>query len=170
MKLRLTIFIILSFFLGSVIAHADDSKTSVDPRTELETMDKRIPVPLVPHMALHQKQNMREHLEAVLGIVAGLSKNDFKMIESAASKMGLTKEMGQMCQMMGAGAEGFSEKAINFHKTADQIALAAQKHDKKGILSSLEITLAQCTSCHNSYRQQVVYDATLQKIVSGKSR
>jgi hypothetical protein len=170
MKLGLSIIIVYLLFLGRTFAHAEDSNASFDPETELEMMDKRIPVPLVPHMALHQKQNMREHLEAIQSIVVGISMNDFKMIETAAAKMGYTKKMEQMCQMMGAGAEGFAERAISFHKTAEQVVLAAKSRDKKKVLSSLADTLAQCTSCHGSYRQQVVDDATLQQILSAKSQ
>nr|MBP9088338.1 hypothetical protein [Kofleriaceae bacterium] len=38
----------------------------------LDQLDTRKPMPLLPMMANHQKQNMREHLEAVQGIMAAL--------------------------------------------------------------------------------------------------
>jgi cytochrome c556 len=155
-------------FCASLIAAlltASQAMAATDPSTELNQLDKRVPVPLLPHMAVHQKQNMREHLESVQGIIDGLQKKDFKAIEASASKMGFTPEMGQMCQRMGAGAEGFSEKAITFHKTADQIAVFARKKDQKGVLNTLHQTLAQCTSCHSTYRQQVVDEATYNALV-----
>jgi cytochrome c553 len=131
-----------------------------DPTTELNQLDKRTPVPLLPHMALHQKQNMREHLESVQGIIAGLSRDDYKAVAQYAAQMGFTPEMGQMCEHMGAGAEGFSEKAIHFHKTADTIVQAAKKRDRNGVMKALNSTLTQCTSCHATYRQQVMDEAT----------
>lgn len=90
-------------------------------------IDVRIPVPLLPKMALHQKQNMREHLESVQGVIDGLTRKDFRAIEASASKMGFTEEMGRMCERMGAGAPGFTEQALSFHKSADLIAAAARK-------------------------------------------
>lgn len=47
---------------------------STSPDARLDALDNRIPVPLLAQMALHQKQNMRAHLESVQGIVAGLAK------------------------------------------------------------------------------------------------
>jgi DNA-binding MarR family transcriptional regulator len=41
--------------------------------TALDRMDTRAPVPLLPMMANHQKQNMRDHLVAVQEIVAALA-------------------------------------------------------------------------------------------------
>jgi hypothetical protein len=155
----LPIVLVCTFFVGTLAMGGSD------PTMELNQADNRVPVPLVPHMALHQKQNMREHLESVQGIIDGLLRKDFKGIETAASKMGFTEMMGQMCQKMGAGAEGFTEKAITFHKTADQIAIYARKKDEKGVLSSLHRTLSQCTSCHATYRQQVVDEATYNAFV-----
>jgi cytochrome c556 len=157
-KMKKLVFSILLVIVTPCFAA--ESKTPSDPMTELNQMDKRTPVPLIPHMANHQKQNMREHLESVQEIIAGLMKTDYKAVETAASKMGLTPEMQQMCQRMGAGAAGFSEKAIQFHKSADQIAAFARKKDQKGVLNSLNRTLTQCTSCHATYRQQVVDEAT----------
>ena len=42
----------------------------------LDDMDKRAPVPLLPMMANHQKQNMRDHLLAVQEIVVALAIED----------------------------------------------------------------------------------------------
>ncbi|HEU4593515.1 MAG TPA: hypothetical protein VFS13_21630, partial [Steroidobacteraceae bacterium] len=64
--------------------------------------DTRQPLYLLPVMAQHQKQNMREHLAAVNEIVAALGKNDFKSVGEAARKLGTTPEMQQMCAHMGA--------------------------------------------------------------------
>jgi hypothetical protein len=78
----------------------------------LDEMDSRTPVPLLPMMANHQKQNMRDHLVAIQEIVQGVATNDFDVIEKAAKRIGYSDEMGQMCTHMGAGAPGFAEQSI----------------------------------------------------------
>ncbi|MGM0556557.1 MAG: cytochrome c [Myxococcota bacterium] len=126
------------------------------PYAELESMDGRKPVPLTPMMANHQRQQMRDHLVAVQGIVAAAATDDFEGVEQAATKIGSSPQMKQMCNHMGAGAEGFTERALGFHETADGIIEAAQNKDKKAVMVSLEKTLQTCTSCHAEYKQQVV--------------
>ena len=126
------------------------------PYAELEQMDSRKPVPLTPMMANHQRQNMREHLVAVQEIIAAAATDDFEGVEKAATKIGSSPQMKQMCNHMGAGADGFTERALGFHETADGIIEAAKEKDKKAVMVSLEKTLQTCTSCHAEYKQQVV--------------
>ena len=70
--------------------------------------------------------------------------------------------MQQMCEHMGAGAEGFTELALEFHTRADAIAVAAESKDAKAVLEATSHTLQACTACHASYRQDVVDAATWQ--------
>src|SRR5581483_4685525 len=114
-----------------------------------DSMDTRVPVPLLPMMANHQKQNMREHLAAVQEIIGAVGVKDFDAIAGAAAKIGYSDQMGQMCNHMGAGAPGFTEQALRFHHTADKISEAARGRDMPGVLSSLNETLATCTGCHS---------------------
>src|SRR5690606_17382727 len=79
------------------LASAPASGTAVE---ELDRMDLRSPVPLLPAMADHQKQNMRDHLVAVQEIVAALAEDDFAGIERAAGRIGFSEQMGQMCTHM----------------------------------------------------------------------
>jgi hypothetical protein len=129
-------------------------------------MDTRTPVPLLPSMAHHQKQSMREHLVAVQEIVAALAAEDFARIEGAALRIGFSEQMGAMCTHMGAGAPGFTEQAIAFHHTADRIAVAARRRDSAGVLAELDATLGTCTSCHATFKQQVVDEATWRSLSS----
>lgn len=132
----------------------------------LASMDARKDVPLLPMMANHQKQNMRDHLLAVQEIVAGLQASDFGAIEKSAGRIGYSEQMGAMCTHMGAGAPGFTEQAIAFHKTADGIAAAAKKKDRDAVVAALASTLTTCTSCHAMWKQQVVDEATWTKTTS----
>jgi hypothetical protein len=125
----------------------------------LDEMDGRKPVPLTPMMAQHQKQNMREHLVAVQQIVHAAAAKDFPEIEKAATKIGSSPQMRQMCNHMGAGAPGFTEQALGFHEKADGIIAAAQKEDYDGVMNALDATLNTCTTCHAQYKQQVVTEA-----------
>jgi len=122
----------------------------------LDRMDDREPVPLLPMMALHQKENMRDHLVAVQEIVAALATDDFAGVEKAAGRIGFSDRMAQMCTHMGAGAPGFTDHALGFHRTADRIVEAARERDRARVLTELGATLATCTSCHAKWKQKVV--------------
>jgi len=107
-------------------------------------------------MANHQKQNMREHLAAVQAIVAAAAAQDFAAIEQASSRIGYSEQMGRMCTHMGAGAPGFTDQALAFHRSADKIGEAARQRDLSGVLAALSTTLSVCTGCHAAFKQQVV--------------
>ncbi len=132
----------------------------------LDKMDTRTAVPLLPMMANHQKQNMRDHLAAVQEIVAALTTDDFGGVEKAAGRVGYSEQMGQMCTHMGAGAPGFTEQALAFHHTADRIAEAARKRDRKRVLAEFSATLQTCTQCHTAWKQQVVDEATWNRLTA----
>jgi hypothetical protein len=123
---------------------------------ELHKLDLRKPVPLQPMMAWHQKQNMQEHLVAIQRITDGLSREDWGEVEQGAALIGSSPQMQQMCQHMGAGAEGFTELALEFHSRADTIREAARKKDGLGVLKATTHTLRACTQCHAAYRQDLV--------------
>lgn len=117
-------------------------------------------------MANHQKQNMRDHLVAVQEIVVALAKNDFAGVEKAVGRIGFSEQMGQMCTHMGAGAQGFTEQALEFHHQADRIAEAARGRDAKRVAAELGATLQTCTACHAKWKQQVVDEPTWQRLTA----
>jgi hypothetical protein len=123
-------------------------------------MDTRVAVPLLPMMANHQKENMRDHLVSVQSIVSAIGAGDYEGAARAAAALGYSEQMGQMCNHMGAGAPGFTEQALAFHHTADKIGAAARKRDMPGVVSALGETLATCTGCHATFKQKVVDEAT----------
>jgi cytochrome c556 len=112
-------------------------------------------------MAHHQKQNMRDHLAAVQAIIAAAGTGDFASVEKAAGSIGYSEQMGQMCKHMGAGAPGFTDRALAFHHSADTIGDAARARDMSGVLIALSTTLGTCTGCHSSFKQQVVAELPL---------
>lgn len=141
-------------------AGASQPAPSTTPHDALDRMDTRVAVPLLPMMAHHQKQNMRDHLVAVQEIAAAAAVDDFAAIEKAAGRIGYSEQMGQMCTHMGAGAPGFTDKALEFHHSADRIGDAARKKDMGGVWKALGETLATCTGCHATFKQRVVDEAT----------
>jgi len=133
----------------------------------VDPLDQRIPVPLLPSMAAHQRENMRNHLAAVQEIIAAVSAGDFASVESSVARIGYSEEMGQMCTHMGAGAPGFTELALNFHHTADTISAAARTRDSAATLKAVSVTLQTCVGCHATYRQQIVDEAAW-KAITGR--
>ncbi len=136
------------------------------PVDALDRMDTRAPVPLLPMMANHQKQNMRDHLVAVQEMVTALASDDFAGVEQAAGRIGYSERMGQMCTHMGSGAPAFAERALAFHHTADRIAVAARERDRAQVLTELGATLKTCSSCHAAWKQQVVDERTWEQLTS----
>ena len=149
---------------AAALGACSDSSTKGPPRGAetstaqemLDRLDTRAPVPLLPMMANHQKQNMREHLAAVQAIIGAAATGDFAAIEQSSTRIGYSEQMGQMCAHMGAGAPGFTENALAFHHTADKIGEAARQRDLTGVLASLSATLTACTTCHAAFKQQIV--------------
>lgn len=144
---------------GAAEAHGDAQR-------RLDELDRRSTVPLLPMMANHQKQNMRDHLAAVQEIVAGVATSDFEAVERAALRVGSSESMTRMCTHMGAGAAGFTERALAFHDTADAIAVAAKKRDTPAVLHALAETLSACNGCHAAFKQDVVDERTWQRLTS----
>lgn len=126
------------------------------PHDELATMDGRIPVPMPPRMANHHRQQMREHLEAVQAIVAALATDDFPAVRTAAEPISASSSNAHQCEMMGRGADGFTEQALRFHETANGIVAAADAKDRAAVLSAVSETIAVCTGCHAAFRQEIV--------------
>jgi len=133
------------------------------PMEELYAMDPRKPVPLQPMMAWHQKQNMMEHLVAIQLINKGVAEEDWEGVLKAVDLIGSSPQMAKMCEHMGAGAEGFTPLALEFHARADTIREPAQKKDILGTIRATASTLETCTSCHAAYRQDVVDAKTWQE-------
>lgn len=123
------------------------------------TGDVRKPLPLLAHMAEHQRANMRDHLAAIQEIVAALSANDFEGVAKSAARIGYSEQMGRMCSHMGAGAPGFTDTALHFHRTADTIGTAAKQRDAGAALKAVSATLQTCVGCHATYRQETVDEA-----------
>jgi len=128
---------------GAVATATSDpaSSNACAPFEQLAAMDTRRPVPLQPMMAWHQKQNMMEHLVAIQQITDALAREDWDGVASASALIESSPQMQQMCQHMGAGADGFTELALDFHRRADAIGVAARAQDGTAVLRATSHTL-----------------------------
>jgi hypothetical protein len=133
---------------------------AVAPAHAHDSLDERTPVPLLPMMAHHQKQNMRDHLVAVQEITAAVARNDFAAVGAAVKRIGYSEQMGRMCEHMGSAAPGFTELALEFHHRADAIGAAAKSQDPTAVSTALAETLTVCTNCHARFKQQIVDEPT----------
>jgi len=125
-----------------------------------DAMDSRTPVPLLPRMAQHQKRNMRDHLLVVQEVTTALTSGDFDAAERAAQRIASSARMTQTCEHMGSHAPGFADLALGFHRMADTLVEATRKRDRDEVLAALAQTLNACTSCHATYKQQIVDETT----------
>jgi hypothetical protein len=134
--------------------------------TSESTADARKPLFLPAMMAEHQKQSMREHLAAIQAIVAAIGRDDMGGVATAVARIGFSPPMAQMCQHMGEATPGFTAMALDFHRTADGIGEAARRGDRPQVLSALDRTLQSCVGCHATYRQEVVDQATWDRLTA----
>jgi mono/diheme cytochrome c family protein len=111
-----------------------------------------------------QPRDLREHLAAIQEILASLSANDFDGVAKSASRIGYSEQMGRMCSHMGSGTPGFTETALNFHRTADTIGTAAKQRDAAAALKAVSATLQTCVGCHATFRQEIVDEAAWEKL------
>jgi hypothetical protein len=114
--------------------------------------DKRISLNLSPMMKQHQLTNMRSHVEAIQSIVELIAEGDFDNASKIAhSKLGLTEEMKQMCNMF--GNQDFTKLGMEFHKSGDELGDVLEKRDVNLSLKALNKTMGYCVQCHAAFRQ-----------------
>ncbi len=166
MTTRLIVVALAAALLASTAAGEEQTRSPADSAS----FDARTPLPLTAPMAEHQKRNMREHLVAVRKIVAALAEDDLAAAATAARSIGHSEFMARMCRHMGAGADGFTEMALAFHRTADTVASAAERGDARAATRALGETLATCVTCHAAWRQQVVTPAEWERLSSEGGR
>ncbi|MBY0576870.1 MAG: cytochrome C [Gallionellaceae bacterium] len=114
--------------------------------------DQRVSLGLSPEMKQHQLSNMRAHLEAIHSIIGLIAKKEFsKASEVAYSKLGLTEEMKQMCDMF--SNEDFKKLGMAFHKSGDVLGEVLLKKNATQSLHALSNTMGYCVECHAAFRQ-----------------
>lgn len=136
------------------------------PAVSDDMVEERRPLPLLPMMAEHQKQMMRDHLGAVQEIVTALSLDRFDAVQQAASRLGYTEEAGRVCRRIGAASPAFTAQALAFHHLADGILAAARERSRDRVLVELSTTLQACRACHAHWKQEIVDQSTWDHLAS----
>jgi len=142
--------LILALLLAPIGAIAAEG--SVVGHTAHNMNDKRISLGLSRGMRQHQLSNMRAHLAATQSIIGLISERKFKKASKIAhTKLGLTEEMKQMCDMF--ENEDFKKLGLAFHKSGDDLGDALQTKNIDASLRALNKTMQYCVECHSTYRQ-----------------
>ena len=157
--MKKNIIIASVFLIFTCSSQADAQKTSHDQHAShamhsqhSSVIDDRISLNLTPAMKQHQLQNMRAHLKTIQTIIAQLGQKDFTgASQTAHQKLGLSEAMRAMCDRF--DNDGFKTLAINFHTSADEMAVLFKKENLAESLAAVSNTMHYCVSCHKQYRQ-----------------
>lgn len=149
------IFLMMFSMMGLQISYAEQQQHEMTHHQHQQmsaTVDERISLGLPPLMKQHQLANMRSHLEAIQRIVGLIAEGQFETASNIAhTKLGLTEEMQNMCNMM--KNEDFKKLGLSFHQSADDLAEVLLTKDTNQSLKALHKTMNYCVQCHATYRQ-----------------
>ena len=95
---------------------------------------------------------MRQLLQSVHGIINGLEKNDFQLVEQSASAGGVKMMADLNPSLMMKLPLKFKQSGTEVHKMFDAIATAAARKDKQEIMGMLNSTMGSCVACHSIYQ------------------
>lgn len=100
---------------------------------------------------------MRAFLESIQMITQGLSQDDMTLVVSAAKNVGKEAQGAVPGTLVGKLPLEFKKMGFDTHTRFDQLALNAKEFgDTQTVLTELTIILQNCTSCHATYRLDVV--------------
>jgi hypothetical protein len=116
--------------------------------------DERVALGLSQAIEVGMKLTMREHLEALQAIVAGLGRQEFEQAAKIAhEELGFPKHHQAMQREAGATFPSkYHELAMAHHQEAEDLAKVIPSKDLKTILPQLERTIGACVSCHRAYK------------------
>lgn len=129
---------------ASVMTAAPAGAAGIDDRTTI-TLDAA--------EREHLLSGMRSYLASIQGIVAALAENKTPDITEAAKASG-AKALQTVSPVTAMKLPaGFVSMSFDTHDKFDKLAEKAQKQPSRGeILSDVRDLLANCTTCHMSYR------------------
>lgn len=96
---------------------------------------------------------MRTYLESIQGIVAALAENDVARVPAIAGKSG-ARALKDVSPVTGLKAPlAFTSMSLDTHDKFDKLADAARKGTSRTeVLGALRDIMANCISCHATYR------------------
>ena len=116
--------------------------------------DERVALGLSQSAEAGLRLTMREHVEALQAIVAGLGRQEFdRAAKVAHEELGFPKHHQAMEREAGATfPPKYHELAIAHHQEAEDLAKVIPTKDLKAILPALERTIGARVSCHRAYK------------------
>jgi len=174
--------VLLSLALGALTGSAvAQDHTMMNHTMSMAAMpdDARQPVTFPPMMRQRILANMRDHLEAMSGILAALGAGDYaKAGRIADARLGVNSPAAAGCKAGGDNVgkpqmsspmdmeqmmaqympTGMRQAGFSMHQAASDFAAEAAKAagsgDGKPALSALARVTQGCTACHSAYRVQ----------------
>lgn len=115
--------------------------------------DPREAIALSPAEAEELLSGMRTYLETIQGIVAAMAANDTGLVSEIAPKSG-ARLLQKVAPSTGLKAPiGFAMMSFDTHDKFDKLAEKAKRGTSRAeVLSDLRDIMANCISCHASYR------------------
>lgn len=115
--------------------------------------DPREAVALSPAEAEELLSGMRTYLETIQGIVSALAENDVSLVPVIAAKSG-AKLLQKVAPTTGLKAPvGFAMMSLDTHDKFDKLAEKAKRGaSRTEVLADLRDIMANCISCHETYR------------------
>lgn len=96
---------------------------------------------------------MRNFLSSVQEITMALSKGDMQQVSKSAKKMGMSEQEGMPESVRKKLPMEFKMLGMKTHKAFDQLAMDAKEmEDKQQALEQLGTLMANCVSCHASFK------------------
>jgi len=116
--------------------------------------DERVALGLSQAAEAGMKLTMREHLESLQAIVAGLGRQEFEQATKVAhEELGFPKHHQAMQREAGATfPPRYHELAMAHHQAAEDLAAVIPSQDIKQILPQLDRTMKACIVCHQAFR------------------
>jgi hypothetical protein len=141
-------------FAAAAIAFAAlPSAPEVAADTGSSTHDARETILLSVRDREHMLAGMRIYLESVQGIITALATNNLKEVGPSARKSG-AKLLDTANPALAISLPiGFTTMSVDTHEKFDSLAAkAAAGTSRIEVLNELTLILANCTTCHASYR------------------
>lgn len=126
---------------------------AAEPASEAPSNDARVTVTLGEGERDLLLSGMRTYLESVQGIVAALAENESDRVPELARRSGakLLQDISPLTALKMPA--GFTAMSLDTHGKFDTLAERAEgAASRSEILSELRDILANCTSCHVTYR------------------
>jgi len=115
-------------------------------------VDKRIEISLKAEERELVLGEMRLLLKGVKGIINGLSQDDFKIVETSASGVGMAMAQDVNPALMAKLPMTFKKMGMGVHENFDQLAAKVPTMNQKQILGEVDRIMTTCVACHEMFK------------------